>query len=192
MLEITIKAGKLEQFDYEKNEFVYYEQPTDLHLLLEHSLVSISKWESKWHKPFLNKDKKTSEEMLDYVRCMIVGQNVPIEALRMLTKDDFTKINKYIEDPMTATTFHVKAEKKKSPIGLEYTKPRQETLTSELIYYSMIEHEIPDRFEKWHLNRLLTLIRVCNVKAAEKEKASQRESAAQNRGMRHSSHMPRH
>ena len=149
MLQLTIPAR--EMWDERNNEFVYTNEQT---LQLEHSLISLSKWESKWNKPFLSKESKTYEETLDYVKCMTLTQKVSPEIYANLTDENMRDIQRYIEDPMTATTF---SEEKN-------TKGNREIVTSELIYYWMIALGIPLECEKWHLNRLLTLVRVCNIK----------------------------
>lgn len=149
MLQITIPAR--EMWDERNNEFVYTNEQT---LQLEHSLISLSKWESKWNKPFLSKESKTYEEILDYVKCMTLTQKVSPEIYANLTDENMHDIQRYIEAPMTATTF---SEEKN-------TKGTREIVTSELIYYWMIALGIPLECEKWHLNRLLTLVRVCNIK----------------------------
>ena len=149
MLQITIPAR--EMWDERNNEFVYTNEQT---LQLEHSLISLSKWESKWNKPFLSKESKTYEETLDYVKCMTLTQKVSPEIYTNLTDENMRDIQRYIEAPMTATTF---SEEKN-------TKGNREIVTSELIYYWMIALGIPLECEKWHLNRLLTLVRVCNIK----------------------------
>lgn len=165
MLRITIPAT--EQWDERKQEFVNTKEQV---LTLEHSLVSLSKWESKWEKPFLGKDPKTFEETIDYVKCMTLTQNVDPNVYSCLTNDAISKINKYIESPMTATTFKEDSQSKKN----------NEIITSELIYYWMIALNIPFECQKWHLNRLLTLIRVCNIKNQPSKKMSKRELMNQN------------
>lgn len=149
MLKIEIKGR--EYWDEKREEFI---KTKDTVLQLEHSLVSISKWESKWHKPFLGKQEKTVEEIIDYIRCMTLTQNVNQEVYSLITNDVFKQITDYIDDSMTATWFS-KTEKK---------KPNREIITSEIIYYWMIALNIPFECQKWHLNRLLTLIQVCNIK----------------------------
>ena len=165
MLQITIPAAHL--WD-EKNEvFIETKEQT---LQLEHSLVSLSKWESKWCKPFLSKNAKTKEEVIDYVRCMTITQNVNPDAYMYLTNDNFEQIQKYIDAPMTATFF---SDNKKS-------KPNKEIVTSELIYYWMIALNVPFECQKWHINRLLTLIKVCNIKNQPPKKISRREIMSRN------------
>ena len=159
MLQITIPA--VEQWDERAQEFVYSKEQT---LQLEHSLVSLSKWESKWHKPFLSKTEKTTEETIDYIRCMTLTQNVKPEVYLNLSAENILQVNAYIEDPMTATTFSEDKDGKKN----------REIVTAELIYYWMISFNIPVKFEKWHLNRLLTLIRVCNIKNSPPKKQNKR------------------
>ena len=166
MLEITIPATEL--WDEINEEFIATKEQT---LRLEHSLVSLSKWESKWCKPFLSKTNKTDEEMLDYVRCMTLTQNVPDEVYRCLTDDNIRKIYEYIDAPMTATWFN--DDKTKKGTSSEQT-------TSELIYYWMIALNIPFECQKWHLNRLLTLIRVCNIKNQPPKKMSKRDIMSRN------------
>ena len=139
-------------------------------LQLEHSLVSLSKWESKWNKSFLSKRNLTGEEILDYIKCMTITQNVKPEVYEHLSRDNITEIENYITAPMTATCF---AEDKN-------TKPNRETVTSELIYYWMIALNIPFECQKWHLNRLLTLIRVCNVKNQPPKKMGRRDVMRRN------------
>lgn len=161
MLQIKVPLSP-EGWDEEKNEFV---EPKVQVLQLEHSLVSLSKWESKWCKPFLSKAPKTSEETLDYIKFMTITQNVKPEVYDHLTPDNVAEINSYIESPMTATTF---SEDKNG-------KHNREIITSELIYYWMVALQIPFECQKWHLNRLITLIRVCNVKNAPPKKMSKRD-----------------
>ncbi len=160
MLTITIPSREL--WDEKAQEFVYTKEQT---IQLEHSLVSIAKWESKWHKPFLAKSEKTNEEIIDYVKCMTITQNVDSYVYNNLSAENIKKINQYIDDPMTATVFR---EDKTE-------KTNREIITSELIYYWMIALNIPEKFEKWHLNRLMTLIRVCNIKNTPKKKKSKTE-----------------
>lgn len=160
MLTITIPAR--EQFNEETNEFIETKEQT---LVLEHSLVSISKWESKWHKAFLSKKEKTYEETIDYVKCMTLTQNVDPNVYMNLTHANLKEILDYIDNPMTATTIK---EPKSKAFNTEVT-------TSELIYYWMVSLNIPFECQKWHLNRLITLIRVCNVKNKPPKKRSRRE-----------------
>lgn len=166
MLRLKIPLSS-EGWDEEKQEFV---EPKVQILQLEHSLVSLSKWESKWCKPFLSKNAKTHEETMDYIKCMTVSNNVDPEVYEHLTQANIKEINDYIGAPMTATYF---SEDKRS-------KGKQEVVTSELIYYWMIALNIPFECQKWHLNRLLTLVRVCNIKNAPPKKMSKREVMSRN------------
>ena len=168
MLRITVPGT--EMFDEKNERFI---QTKDTLLKLEHSLLSISKWESKWCKPFLGKTKEdvlTSEEMLDYIRCMTLN-DVPKSVYNALTPQNMTDIKNYISHPMTATTVS----------NLETSK-RREIVTSELIYYWMIAYQIPFECEKWHINRLLMLIKVCNAMNNPK-KMSKRDLATRNRAL---------
>lgn len=165
MLIITIPST--EMWDEANEKFVDTKEQV---LQLEHSLVSLSKWESKWCKPFLSKEDKTFEETIDYIRCMTINQHVPDEVYGCLTGDNIREINEYISAPMTATWFS------KDITG----RGSREQITSELIYYWMIALNIPFECQKWHLNRLLTLIRVCNVKNQPSKKMSRREIMSRN------------
>lgn len=164
-LRITIPSVEL--FDEEKQEFVNLKGQT---LQLEHSLVSLDKWESKWCKPFLGKVEKTYEETMDYIRCMTITQNVDPEIYKYIPDDVINQVNQYIEAPMTATTF---SEEEKN-------NGRGEIVTAEIIYYWMIALNIPMEFQKRHLNKLLTLIKVCNIKNQPPKKRSRREIISRN------------
>lgn len=156
-----------EGWDEEKQEFV---EPRCETLQLEHSLVSLSKWESKWKKPFYSKREATSEELMDYVRCMTLTKDVDPDVYDHLTKENIEDVRKYIEDSMTATTFLDKGSGQNN----------RETITSELIYYWMIASNIPFECQEWHLNRLITLIRVCNIKNTPPKKRSKRDIMSRN------------
>lgn len=160
MLEITIPSAEL--WDEQNERFIYTKEQT---LRLEHSLVSISKWESKWHKEFLSKETKTFEETIDYIKCMTLTQNVDPSVYSYLTNKNIEDVNHYIENPMTASSVKEEAN---------HTINR-ERITSELIYYWMVSYNIPFECQKWHLNRLLMLIRICNAKNKPPKKRSRRD-----------------
>lgn len=166
MLQITIPA--VEGWDEAKQEFVPAKKEQTLQL--EHSLVSLRKWESKWCKAFLSKQEKTYEETLDYIRCMTLTQNVDPEVYTRLTRENIEAINAYIEAPMTATYFSEQGRGRTS----------SEQTTAELIYYWMISLNIPVEFQKWHLNSLLALIKVCNIKNQPPKKMSKRAIMSRN------------
>ena len=169
MLTVTIPAS--EQFDEEKQEFISTKAQT---LQLEHSLVSLSKWEARWKKPYLSDAPKSKEEIYDYFRCMTVGAVPEDYVYRALSADNIKEIADYINDPMTATTVY-EFDKKHS---------NKTVVTSELIYYWMIAQNIPPEYEKWHLNRLMMLIKVCSIKNNPKQrKMSRQEIARQNRAI---------
>lgn len=165
MLEIDIQSDSA--FNETTGEFVW----TNFRVCLEHSLVSMSKWESFWEKPFLGKEEKTSEQTVSYIKMMILGDEPPLEILTQIIDKHVSKIDEYIQAKMTATT-----------ISRLHSKPtRQETVTSELIYYWMISLNVPVEFQHWHLNRLITLIQVINVKNAPKTKMDAKQRRATNR-----------
>lgn len=169
MLPIHIKENDL--FDEKTSTFIHVKETN---LKLEHSLVSISKWESKWHKPFLTDEEKTNEELNDYIRCMSISGDVDPNAIKLISPEDMRRINEYIGTKMTATWFSkVDNQRKKS----------SEQVTSELIYYWMIAYNIPPEYEKWHLSRLLTLIEICERKNAPAKKMSQSEIMARNKAL---------
>lgn len=165
MLQITIP--ETEKWDEEKQEFIYIAART---LQLEHSLISLSKWESKWCKSFISRFGETNEEVIDYIKCMTLTKNVDPNVYECLTQSNLEEIKRYINAPMTATTFR---EDKSS-------KPNREIITSELIYFWMVANNIPFECQKWHLNRLLTLIRVCDIKNTPPKKHSKREIMSRN------------
>ena len=170
MLEITIPKG--EAFNNKTNEFIYWNEQK---LILEHSLLSISLWESIHHKPFLSSEK-TNKEVLDYIRCMTINKNVDPNSYYGLTTENINAINNYIQDSMTATWFAEDKTENKPP-------KKKEIITSELIYYWMVAYQIPFECQKWHINRLLTLIRVYNEKNKDPKKMSKKEALAQRKSL---------
>lgn len=164
MLIITVPAS--EYYDWKNNEFIYFKEQT---LKMEHSLVSLSKWEAKWHKSFLSTENKTPAEMLDYFRCMTVNENVDPHVYERLTAENQKEIGDYINANLTATTFSDKQQGPKS----------REIITAELIYYWMIELGIPFECQKWHLSRLLTLVKVCSIKSAPPKKMGKADTMRQ-------------
>lgn len=168
MLEITLP--KRELWDEAKCKFIDIPEQT---LRLEHSLVSLSKWESKWCKPFLSSQQKTFEEFTDYVQMMTITQNVNPMQYIYIDEQALLKIKEYIDAPMTATTFTDQGKGKKNG----------ETVTAELIYYWMIALQIPFECQKWHLNRLLTLIKVCSIKNEPPKKMSKSEIMKRNNAL---------
>lgn len=160
MLHITIPETEL--WDERNERFIAVKE---CELALEHSLVSISKWEAKWCKPYLAPDKKTFEETMDYIRCMTLTQNVKPEVYKCITAEQISQIFKYIDAPMTATKI----------VDLTPPKTSRRIITNEEIYYAMIAYGIPMECQKWHLNRLFMLIRVCEKKSEKPKKMSKAE-----------------
>ena len=159
MLEITIPFTEF--YDEINNEFITIKEQK---LTLEHSLVSLSKWESKWCKPFLSKEKMTEEESIDYIRCMTLNEDVSPEIYTAIPDSVIKTISDYIAKPMTATWF--------SDDGKKGKKLNSRPVTAERIYYWMIALNVPSEYDTWHLNRLLTLIRVCDEENKPQKKRS--------------------
>lgn len=170
MLQITVPAS--EYYDEATNRII---QIPAKELRLEHSLVSLSKWESKWKKPFLGKNEMTVEETIDYIRCMTITQNVNPIVYRCLSAKNIEQVKAYINDPMTATWFS--NQKKQTP------GKGSQVITSEILYWQMIALEIPFECQTWHLNRLLTLIRVCAEKQEPGKKMSKSALMKRNRSL---------
>lgn len=164
MLQITIPAER--GFDEIKEEFIMFPATT---LRLEHSLISIQKWEAKWHKSYLNSKEFTIEEQLDYIRCMSLDPNFDMSVFRRLKVSDYEKIRDYMTNPMTATVIHRYKDQGGSS---------GQFVTAELIYYWMTEFGIPFECNKWHINQLLTLIEVCSIKQSPGKKMNRRDAAA--------------
>ena len=148
MLSLHLQACRV--FDERTQEFLQYPAAT---LRLEHSLISIQRWESKWHKSYLSSKGFTMEEFLDYIRCMSLDPNVGEDIGLRLTREQFMEIRAYMENSMTATTFSNLKKEKNAPI-----------ITAEIVYYWMTAFNIPFECAKWHINQLLTLIQVCSIK----------------------------
>lgn len=167
MLEIIVPEDEL--YDEQKNEFIHVK---DQKLQLEHSLIAISKWESKWNKPFLSNKPRTHAESIDYIRCMTLTQNIDPNVYKVIGPDIMKQIDAYIDSPMTATTINDYTSNKK-------INPVKKIYTSELIYYLMISYGIPFECQKWHLNRLLMLIDICGVHNQGDNKMSTRDRLQQ-------------
>jgi hypothetical protein len=159
---LTLVVQGVEHFDDSVQQFL---TKGDVVLELEHSLVSLSKWESEYEKPFLSKDKKTTEEVIGYVKAMTLNEGVSSDTYYKLKDEHFEAINQYVDQKMTATWIN-------EPPGAPRSK---EIITAELIYYWMVVFQIPFECQHWHLNRLFTLIRVCNNKQAKPKKMSAKE-----------------
>lgn len=169
---LVIIIGSEELYDDGKEEFSIV---GGFQLELEHSLLSMSKWESKFQKPFLKSETKTSEEVLAYIEAMILNPVHPEDLWERISPQNLDEIQKYIDSTQTATTFKEPPTKR--------GRPRAEVVTSELIYYWMVAFNIPFDCERWHLNRLFALIKICNIKNGKQPKMSKREIAENNRQM---------
>jgi hypothetical protein len=161
----------LQEEEYYNEETETFETVGSVELELEHSLISLSKWESKFKKPFLSPDSKTSDEVLYYIESMIISPIHPSNLFEILTQKNIDTINNYVESSESATTFGTMPER----------KGRGEVITAELIYYWMVAFNIPFECEYWHLNRLFALIRICNIKNSPQKKMSRNEISSRNR-----------
>lgn len=167
---LTITVPGIEYWDEIREEFITFE---DTVLELEHSLASLSDWESEYRKPFFSKENKTYEETVFYIKCMTLTPNVDPEVYSRLSNHNIEEVNKYIEDPRTATWFGEEKSKKKG-------SSRNKQITSELIYYWMTVLNIPPEYQYWHLNRLITLVRVCEAENNPPDKRSKRDIMSSN------------
>lgn len=168
MLELEIPDTEL--WDQKEERFYTIKRQS---ITLEHSLVSLSKWEAKWHKPFLSDKNLTNEEIFDYIRCMSIGRNIDPLVFNCLTNEQLKKIEEYISDPHTATWFS-NSIKESGP---------KEIITAERIYHLMFSYGVPKECEKWHLNRLLTQLRVEYEETKPQKKKSKREIADRHRAL---------
>lgn len=172
MKRIAIPAGLF--FNEADNSFIENEP---IIIEIEHSLVAVSKWESKWHTSFFDDTKKTTEQTIDYIRCMTLTPDVDPSVYYVLPPDVLKEIGDYIEDPMSAIDW---SKKKNNGNTRTYGRPSSETMTSELIYYWMFSYQIPKECEHWHLNRLLSLIHLFNLKNTPNKKMSQKALMSRN------------
>lgn len=178
---LTIHVPEKEMFDERTGAFIYL---PETELRLEHSLISLSRWESKWKKPYLSdKDERTQEEILDYIICMSVDKKIDPDVVKNLDYDSYKQILEYIGDPHTATKIY---DRRQARPG------KAEVYTSEVLYYLMIFYGIPWEAEKWHLNRLMTLIKVCGIKGGTTNQAMDLNSIfAENKRIRAARRTPR-
>lgn len=165
-IKLVIKANEF--WDFNKEEFINTED-TIIHI--EHSLAAIAKWEGRWKKSFFSNTALTGDELLDYIRCMTIEEDIPSYVYMSLSQENLETIKSYLEDPMTAAWFKEQPKSGKS-VG--------STLTAEIIYYYMVELGIPFECENWHFNRLMTLIRVCSEKQAVPKKMAKKDIFSQN------------
>lgn len=150
-MPLILHVPKRELYDNTTGEFSYLPAVS---LELEHSLLSISKWESRWKKSFLNTEKLEGEEFIDYIRCMTL-KPVNAEVYLRLTNRNLAAANAYISDPMSATTFTDKRTNK--PVN------KKKRVTSEEIYSWLVRYQIPWEAQKWNFNRLMNLLRICEI-----------------------------
>lgn len=166
MLKIIV--GSTEEYNEELNEF---STSGGIEIELEHSLVSLSKWEEEYEIPFLSNEAKTTEQVIKYIEHMTLTPEIAPEVYQKLSNSNLEDISKYIDAKRSATWF-------RDPPG---APPSREVITSELIYQWMIALEIPFECQYWHLNRLFTLIKICNIKQSKPEQMSRAELNARNR-----------
>lgn len=171
----VVHIPPVERWNAKTEEFEYPFGQEGVTLTLEHSLISIYKWEAKWHKPFITKVPHSNEEAIDYIKCMTLTQNVKPEVYDCIPEDVMKEITDYIDDPMTATNFS------EMPSSSNRKSLREEKITAELVYYWMIAFHIPFECRKWHFEQLMTLIEVCSRKT---EEANDRAEHKGNRGMK--------
>ena len=160
---ISIHIEKKELWDERNNQFMYVGPDVPINLKLEHSLVSVSKWESKYHKPYTSTEQKTLDETLDYISMMVIGEfedKLDKDIFKALSREDIQRIGEYIENPMTATTFSSDKDK-----DTKNKKVNNRIVTNELVYYWMTALNIPFECQYWHFNRLITLIKVCSIES---------------------------
>lgn len=167
MLPITVPSREM----YDERTNTFFETPCTV-LNLEHSLLSLRKWESKWKIPFLSDGERTQEQSIDYIKCMTLNKGVNPLVYLAIDRNIMNEVQRYIDDPMTATTF---SDSKPSS--------KKQKITAEIIYYWMVSFRIPFEAQKWHLNQLLTLIKVCEIKNAPKKRMSRRDVIAQNKAL---------
>lgn len=172
-MSVTIPAREF--FDSKQGLFF---ETREQNLTLEHSLISISLWEAKWKIPFLSTKEKTIEQTIDYIRCMTINKNVDPLVYQVIPSSIIKQIQEYIEDPMTATTFNDFWEQSSAP-----KKKSNKVTTSEELYYQMAALGIPFECEKWHLNRLITLLRIGSIRNAPPKKMSKREIMNRNKSL---------
>lgn len=171
MLEIVIPEQHYDDlWDEAKQEFLPSIHVRKTKIQLEHSLISLKKWEQRWHKPFFDRDDKTYEELIDYIRCMTLNHVDDENVYNWMPQELIEKVVSYIKDPMTATWF-------KEDNLIVAQKCSREIITAEIIYYWMISLNIPVDFQKWHLNQLLTLIKVVSIKNGKPQKKDKRAAA---------------
>lgn len=163
MLRIIIEGEEL----YDEKENLFVEPINDVIVDLEHSLISLSKWESKYQKPFLSSSEKTDKEIVDYLEAMVITPNLDPDVFKRCSSDQIVQIQEYIDSSQSATTFGMMPE---------HQGPG-EVITSELIYYWMVAFNIPFECQNWHLNRLFALIRICNIKNSKPRQMSRHEMA---------------
>ena len=166
---LTITIPETEIFNEDTEEFINVKETK---LVLEYSLVAISKWESKFKKPFLEGDEKTVEELIEFIKCMTITQNVKPEVYQVITMDIIKEVIAYMQDPMTATTF-----------SNEPKSSKKEIITSELVYFWMTALQIPMECQKWHFNRLMVLIKIANEKNQPPKKMPKSEIFRQNKAL---------
>ena len=165
--KIYIPAQDL--WDESRGEFISIKEHK---LTLEHSLVSLTKYESNWHTPFLSPEEKTQEQVMDYIRCMVMGDDYDDNFIYALTPQDLKKIETYIATDQTASTI---------PEEKNNTEPKSnELMTSELIYYYLGQIQcLTPTIENWHLSRTLTLIRIASWKQKPEKELNKKEALAQ-------------
>lgn len=177
IIHVDERLDEKELWDSVNNKFLYIKPHKAIDLKLEHSLISIHKWEQKWHIPFIkeknSEEKMSTEQTVDYIKCMTLNQDVPDSVYDDLTAEDINRISEYMANPMTATVVRQSSDQKKGG----------RKLTAEVIYSMMIQLQIPQSFDKWHINSLIKLIEVRTIDETPPKKMSQREIIERNRAI---------
>lgn len=133
-------------------------------LQFEHSLRSLSKWESKNKIAFLAGREKTPAQMVDYYRCMLLSPEDP-DLVYLLDPSQMEELTNYINENQTASSVPNEGPTQYNP----------ETTTSELVYFWMTALKINWEAQDWHFSRLMMLVQITSYKQQPPKKRNPRE-----------------